>query len=46
MKPFFIEIPNLGKQFEQIHFGVIFPNSWGNTSFYKLENKTNPSKII
>ena len=23
-----------------------FPTSWGNTSFYKLENKPSPSKII
>ena len=25
---------------------LIFSTSWGNTSFYKLENKPSPSKII
>ena len=25
---------------------LFFPNSWGNTSSYKLENKPSPSKII
>ena len=28
------------------NFTHVFPNSWGNTSFYKLENKPRPSKII
>ena len=27
-------------------FYSFFPNSWWNTSFYKLENKPSPSKII
>ena len=27
-------------------FYSLFPTSWGNTSFSKLENKPSPSKII